>query len=45
VIRIRLKNIDRFVDRHGKQRYYYRVGQGARIPLKGEPGSREFIAS
>ena len=41
--RIKLKSIDRFVDRHGKPRYYYRVGQGPRIPLEGEPGSPEFM--
>jgi integrase len=45
VTRIKLKNIDRFVDRHGKPRFYYRVGQGARVPLKGEPGSPEFMAA
>lgn len=41
--RIRLKNIDRFVDRHGKARYYYRAGKGARVKLPGLPGSPEFM--
>jgi len=39
---IRLKHVERFKDRIGKVRYYYRVGHGPRIPLEGEPGSREF---
>ncbi len=41
--RIKLKNIDRFVDRHGKTRYYYRAGKGKRAKLPGVPGSPEFM--
>lgn len=41
--RIKLKNIDRFVDRHGKSRYYYRAGKGKRTKLPGLPGSPEFM--
>lgn len=42
---IKLKHLDRFVDRHGKVRYYFRRGKGPRIALPGEPGSLEFIAA
>jgi hypothetical protein len=42
---IKLKHLDRFVDRHGKVRYYFRRGRGPRIALPGEPGSLEFIAA
>ncbi len=41
--RIRLKYIDRFRDRHGRVRYYFRRGHGARIALPGRPGTPEFI--
>lgn len=39
----RLRNIDRFIDRHGKPRHYHRVGKGRRVRLPGEPGSAEFM--
>jgi len=42
---VKLKHLDRFVDRHGKVRYYFRRGKGPRIALPGEPGSLEFIAA
>jgi integrase len=42
---IRLKHVDRFRDRHGKWRYYFRLRRGARIPLRGDPGSTEFVES
>jgi integrase len=42
---IKLKHLDRFVDRHGKVRYYFRRGKGPRIALPGEPGSLEFIVA
>ena len=42
---IRLKYIDRFTDRHGRERCYYRPKRGARIPLPGRPGSPEFMAA
>ena len=39
---VKLKNVDRFVDRHGKPRHYFRQGRGARVRLPGEPGSPEY---
>ena len=35
--------VHRFKDRHGKLRYYYRRS-GERKPLRGDPGSPEFMA-
>jgi hypothetical protein len=43
--KIKLRHVDRFVDRHGKVRYYVRRGRGPRTKLIGEPGSVEFMAS
>jgi hypothetical protein len=40
-----LLHINRFRDRHGQQRYYYRPPGGKNMPLVGEPGSLEFLAS
>jgi hypothetical protein len=40
---IKLRFVDRFPDRHGKQRYYFRRGHGPRVALPGEPGSTEFM--
>jgi len=46
VTRIKLKGIDRFRDRHGKLRHYFRAGRGKkRVPLPGAPGSPEFMAA
>lgn len=42
---IKLKHVERFKDRHGKPRHYFRVGKGARVPLQGAPGSPEFMTS
>ena len=42
---IKLKYIDRFIDRHGRERFYFRRDRGPRIPLVGRPGSPEFMAS
>jgi integrase len=42
---IKLKFIDRFVDRHGRERFYFRRDRGPRVPLEGRPGSPEFMAS
>ncbi len=42
---IKLKYIDRFVDRHGRERLYFRRDRGPRIPLPGRPGSPEFMAA
>jgi integrase len=40
---IKLNHIDRFRDRHGKWRYYYRSGRGLRTALPGKPGAPEFM--
>lgn len=40
--RFRLKYVDEFPDRYGVVRRYFRRPKGKRIPLPGEPGSREF---
>ncbi len=42
---VRLKHIDRFRDRHGRWRHYYRAGHGKRLALPGIPGSPEFMAA
>ena len=42
---IRLRYVDRFRDRHGRARYYFRRGKGPRIPLPGLPGSVAFMAA
>jgi len=42
---IRLKHIDRFADRHGRIRYYFRRGRGGRVALPGKPGTPEFMAA
>jgi integrase len=39
----KLKFVDRFVDRHGHVRHYFRRDRGARVLLPGEPGSAEFM--
>ena len=37
------KYVDRFVDRHGKPRHYFRPRKGGRrIRLLGDPGTPEF---
>lgn len=40
---VRLRHIDRFKDRHGKERFYYRAPGCKRIPLPGKPGTPEFM--
>ncbi len=42
---IRLRYVDRFVDRHGHARHYFRRPGGKRIPLPGLPGSPEFMTA
>ena len=42
---IRLRYVDRFRDRHGRARYYFRRGKGSRIPLPGLPGSDAFMVA
>jgi integrase len=40
---VKLKHVDRFRDRHGRVRHYFRRGKGVRIVLPGRPGSEEFM--
>ena len=42
---IKLKYIDRFVDRHGRERFYFRRDRGPRVALPGRPGSPEFMVA
>lgn len=42
---IKLLHVERFTDRHGHTRHYFRRGKGARTPLPGLPGSTEFMAA
>lgn len=42
---LRLRHVERFKDRHGHVRFYFRRGKGARTPLPGLPGSAEFMAA
>ena len=44
-MRVKMKHIARFRDRHGKERHYLRVPGSKAIALPGEPGSAEFLAS
>jgi integrase len=41
---IRLKYVQKFKDRHGKMRYYFRR-PGISVVLPGDPGSTEFMAA
>ena len=41
-MRTRIKYVERWKDRHGKTRLYFRKGKGARFPLRGPEGSPEF---
>ena len=43
--RIHLRYVDRFVDRHGYVRHYFRRPGGKRFALPGVPGSDEFMAA
>jgi len=45
VTSIKLKHLERFVDRHGKVRFYFRRGKGPRTPIHGVPGSHEFMTA
>jgi integrase len=40
-----LPHVEGWADRHGKMRYYFRRGKGARTPLAGTLNSAEFTAS
>jgi integrase len=43
--KIRLPYIHEFIDRHGKIRRYARFPGRKRVPLKGPPGSEEFMSA
>jgi integrase len=43
--KIHLRYVDRFVDRHGHVRHYFRRSGGRRLALPGVPGSDEFMAA
>lgn len=45
MVRVRLKHVHAFHDRHGRLRHYLRRPGHKAIPLPGEPGSREFLAA
>ena len=42
---VKLRYVDRFKDRQGQWRYYFRRGKGARIALQGKAGTPEFMAA
>jgi integrase len=42
---MRIKYLDRFIDRHGRKRLYFRRPGGKRIRMPGPVGSPEFIAA
>ena len=42
---VRLKHVDRFIDRHGRPRHYFRKGKGPRTLLPGRLGSEEFMTA
>ena len=42
---IKLRHVDRFVDRHGRWRYYFRRGRSSCIVLLGHPGDPVFMAA
>lgn len=42
---LRLRGVQRFRDRHGKERFYFRKRGAKAIPLPGAPGSEEFMAA
>jgi integrase len=44
-MQVKLRHVNREVDRHNVVRFYYRKGKGRRIPLEGQPGTDEFLAS
>lgn len=37
--------VESWTDRHGKRRFYFRRGKGARVALPGAPGTAEFEAA
>src|SRR5437016_7512195 len=43
--KIRLDYVHEFMDRHGKVRRYVRLPGRKRVPLRGAPGTEEFMAA
>lgn len=43
--KLTLKYVNRYKDRHGRLRHYYRRPGFQRVPLPGDPGSAEFMAA
>lgn len=43
--KVRIRYTHRFVDRHGKARFYFRRGSAPKAALPGLPGSAEFMAA
>ena len=41
-MKVEIKHVDHWKDRHGKERFYFRKRQAQRIPLRGPLGSPEF---
>jgi integrase len=42
---VKLIYVDRFEDRYGQWRYYFRRGKGPRVALPGNPGTPEFMTA
>jgi len=42
---MKLPYLNRYTDRNGKPRHYFRFPGRLRVALKGEPGSAEFLAA
>lgn len=42
---IKLKHVEQWKDRYGHPRFYFRIGKGRRVALKGQPGSETFASS
>lgn len=43
MVKIGLKHVVRDIDRHGNDRFYFRVKDLAKVRLPGIPGSEEFM--
>jgi len=43
MVKIDLKHVVRDIDRHGNDRFYFRVKDLAKVRLPGIPGSEEFM--
>jgi integrase len=41
-MKVKIKHVDHWKDRHGRERFYFRKGKGGRVPLRGPLGSSEF---